>query len=418
MFIILEILVITAYLFSDMLGLLMAVIMFASIWLNKKYNLLNKIVISLILSVPIFQIGFLGKEMHHLSSWYMIFLIILIIYLFNNLIKKEIMFSKLPLLLVSIALGILIINNLVSKYCMENLIEYVQIILMVIPILIVYQQRKYLNLQIDEQTKETWIKFTNISIISVAIGTLIQYVIYNTTGTITGSITVYNSRTIYDLLFKGASVLSMYLGIGIVLNMSLFLENHKLKNILAIFICMVGIVINSSRTGLISATIVCVLIIGIKSKKSMKNLVISAFVCIVGIFAFYIAAQSILQNRVVDGLLGDNGRFDTYIHGLETFFCSGKNALFGIGLSSMNYDFTFPHNFILQTMLTMGGIVTIIWIVLIGYILKYVNKTDFRYILWHIFISSMLITSFQDMSFITLFIILAILFTPIETNNN
>ena len=77
------------------------------------------------------------------------------------------------------------------------------------------------------------------------------------------------------------------------------------------------------------------------------------------------------------------------------------------GLSSLNYDFTLPHNFVLQTMLTMGIIVTVIWIILICYILKYVNKTDFRYILWHIFISSMLVTSFQDMSFITLYIILA-----------
>lgn len=414
MIIILEILTIISYLFSDILGFCVSFIMFASIWGSKKYDILNKIIISLILSVPIFQISFLGDRIHHLFSWFMIYLVVLIMYLFNNFIREKIRFSKLPLLLVSISLAIIIINNILSDYYKENLVEFIQILLMVIPILIVYQQKKYLVNKINDDTKQLWIKFINVSIVATAIATIIQYFLHTKMGIIVGNVSIHNARTIYDLLFKGSSVLSIYLGIGIVLNMNEFLDVHKIKNILIIFISMLGIMVNSSRTGLVVAAIVCILILAIKSRKSIKNFSIATVTLMFGIIIFYFAAQYILQNRAIDGFLGDNGRFETYIHGLKTIGENVRNFLFGIGLSSLNYDFTLPHNFVLQTMLTMGIIVTVIWIILICYILKYVNKIDFRYILWHIFISSMFVTSFQDMSFITLYIILAILLTPIK----
>lgn len=417
MIFILETLVIISYLFSDILGFIVSAIMFANIWMNKKYNILNKIIISLILSVPIFQISFLGETIHHLFSWFMIFLVILVVYLFNNFIRKKIKFTIFPLLLIYIALGIVIINNILSDHYKENLIELVQVILMVIPGLMVYQQRKFLSDQLNENSKEVWIKFINISIVATAITTILQYFLHTKLGIIVGNVSIHNSRTIYDLLFKGFSIQSIYLGIGIVLNMGIFLDKHRLKNIVIIIICILGIIINSSRTGLVVAAIVCIMILAIKSKKSMKNFLISVFTFLLGIVVFYFAAQFILQNRAIDGFLGDNGRFDTYIHGLETIGENARNLLFGIGLSSLNYDFTFPHNFIIQSILTMGIIVTVIWCILIFYILKYVKKTDFKYILWHIFISSMLVTSFQDMSFITLYIILAMLLTSIETKN-
>lgn len=414
---ILEIFMLISYLFSDVLGFFTAVILYTYIWSRKRYNLFNKIVISLILSAPIFQIGFWGKEMHHIFSWFMIFLAILIIYLFYNLVKNNIKFSKYLLFFITLTLGILFITNIISDYYIENMIEYFQVFLMVISIFMIYQQRKFLSNYMDDKTKDNWIIMINISMVATAIGVFVQYIAHLRLGLSLGRITEFPGRTTYDFLFSGYSVLSIYLGIGVVLNFYELFQKIKLKNIVIILLCLVAIAINSSRTGLIASLIVCILITLIKAKKSLKNFVLAIFISIIGIIIFYFAVEIILGNRQTLNILDDNGRIETYVHGIRTIFSSVKNFIFGIGLSAPDYKYMLPHNSIIQTMLTMGVIVTSVWIICIINILKYIKKIDFKYVIWYILISSMFVTSFQDMSFITLDIILAIILASINTNN-
>lgn len=412
MIVLLELFTIIAYLFSNTLGFVIAIIMFLSIWTNKKESVFNKIILSLILSSPIFQTSIIGDPISHLLSWFNIFMIIFIVYLIYNFIKGRTKISILSATLIGFALSIIVITSTFSENYRDNYLEFMQLVFMVIPILMVYQQRKYLTQKINEKDKKKWVKYINISLVSTVIATLIQYFAYTKFKITVGNVTIFNSRSSFDFLFMGYSVLSMYLGIGVVLNMIIFWSEHKLYGIIMVIVCLLGIMINSSRTGLIVSALISIVITVSKSKKSLKNFTVSIAIIIIGMIAFLYAAKFILRNRTIDGLFNDNGRIETYKHGLQTINSSLKNFLFGIGLSHENYDFTWPHNFIIQSTLTMGIIATSIWIISIFYILKYINRIDFKYVLWYIFVASMFITSFQAMSFITLYISIGILLVP------
>lgn len=409
MIILLELFTIIAYLFSNTLGFILSIVMFTSIWMNKKNNFLNKIILSLILSSPIFQIGIIGAKTSHLLSWFNVFLMIFIVYLINNFIRCKAKIIISSAMLVGSALSITAITSAFSENYKDNYLEFMQVVFMVIPILMVYQQRKYLTQKINEEDKKMWAKYINISLIATVVATLIQYIMYTKFKTIIGNVTIFNSRNSFDFLFKGYSVLSMYLGIGVILNMTRLWSNHKLQSIIMIMVCLFGIMINSARTGLVVSALISIVITISKSKKSLKNLRVAVVIIIIGILVFLGVARFILKNRTIAGLFNDNGRIETYEQGLKTINSSFKNFLFGIGLSNKNYNSTWPHNFIIQSILTMGIITTSIWIISIFYILKYINKIDFKYVLWYIFIASMFITSFHAMSFITLYISIGIL---------
>lgn len=415
---ILETFTTNAYMFSGILGFIISLIMFLYIWNKKKYNLFIKLIISLILSVPIFQTSIIGESLPHIFSWFMIFLIILIMYLLINAIKNKIKFSNISLILVIIALAIVFINSIRGEYYVSNLVKFLQLLLMVVPIFLYYQQRKFFSNYMSDDLKNELEKIINISIISTAIAVLVEYIVFTRLGIRVGNITLFPGRTTYDYLFQGYSVLSIYLGIGVVLNFNILMRKIKIKNIIMILICLVAIVINSSRTGLISAMAICAVILLLNAFKSVKQLLLSLIIIIIGISMCFIIMGEMLENRSGDNLLDDNGRFEGYVQSIETSTKSIENLTLGIGLAPQNYEYTQPHNFIIQTILTMGIIVTFIWIICIIKILRDIRESNFKFVIWYILLSSMLVTGFQEMSFITLYIILSMFLVQNNTNKN
>ena len=415
---VLEILVVNAYMFSGILGFIISLIMFSYIWKNKKYNIFIKLIISLVLSVPIFQISIIGESLPHIFSWFMIFLIILIMYLLINAIKNKVKFSNTSLILVIIALGIVFINSIREEYYISNIVKFVQLLLMVVPIFLYYQQRKFFSNYMSDDLKNELEKIINISIVSTAIAIFVEYILYSHFGIRFGNISRFSGRTTYDYLFQGYSVLSIYLGIGVVLNLNILTRKIKIKNIIMILICLVAIVVNSSRTGLISAMAICAIILLLNAFKSFKQLMLSLIIAIIGIGMCFIMMGKILENREGSNILDDNGRVKGYVQSIETSTKSIENLTLGIGLAPQNYEYVQPHNSIIQTILTMGIIVTLIWIICIIRILRYIKGSDFKFVIWHILLSSMFVTGFQEMSFITLYIILSMFLVQNDANEN
>ena len=415
---VLEILVVNAYMFSGILGFIISLIMFSYIWKNKKYNIFIKLIISLVLSVPIFQISIIGESLPHIFSWFMIFLIILIMYLLINAIKNKVKFSNTSLILVIIALGIVFINSIRGEYYVSNLVKFLQLLLMVVPIFLYYQQRKFFSNYMSDDLKNELEKIINISIVSTAIAIFVEYILYSYFGIRCGNISRFSGRTTYDYLFQGYSVLSIYLGIGVVLNLNILTRKIKIKNIIMILICLVAIVVNSSRTGLISAMAICAIILLLNAFKSFKQLMLSLIIAIIGIGMCFIMMGKILENREGSNILDDNGRVKGYVQSIETSTKSIENLTLGIGLAPQNYEYVQPHNSIIQTILTMGIIVTLIWIICIIRILRYIKGSDFKFVIWHILLSSMFVTGFQEMSFITLYIILSMFLVQNDANEN
>jgi len=191
MYLILEVMMIIGYLFNGWIGMGIAILMYGLIWVDKKNTIFERIIISLIFSVPVFQIGFAGQHMHHMFSWTMIFMLVLIGYLLVNIWKKRIKITYPVLVVSSIVAILLVLNVLVNDYKMESIIELIQILLMIVPIVISIEGKEYLKTQINQENKGLYLSYINITILATIIGVLIQYIGYKNFDTITLGETVW-----------------------------------------------------------------------------------------------------------------------------------------------------------------------------------------------------------------------------------
>lgn len=422
-YLIFEVLTILAYMLNGYLGLIMSSIMFCFVWLDRKNIFENKIIISMILSVPFYNIGVLGNNMHHMFSWYNIFLIIYIIILIIKFFKKEYKISKRLSFFMGILLSLMCINMCLEKNIFASVTDFLQIVIMLISIFATYQAKETFIKKLNNQDIENWINKINITIIAMAICTVIQFVIYKTTKNTIGIMTMFPGRTTYDLLFKGYSVLSLVLGIGIIININNIVLKKGKKNIdiINVILCIIAIIINSSRTGLFAALIIVMYIIlsnflkNYNFLKMNKKQLIKGIVFIISVITMILVIFLAMQiSRKSENIFSDNGRITTYVNAIKTIFKSFKNFFIGNGLSPDSYDFMLPHNAILETAMKLGIIFTSIIVYLFVILLKFINNNKYiKYIIWHILISSMLITGFHEMSFIILFIVISIVSTNI-----
>lgn len=428
-FLIFEILMILAYMINGYLGMLIALLMFSKIWLNQKYVFEKKIILSLILSVPIYNIGALGMNMHHIFSWYIIFLVIYILFLMIKLLKKEYTISKKGITISMIIFTLLVVALYMESNIKVAIPDFLQIFVMLISIFLTYQARGIFVEKIKTNDIDEFLDKINITIVAMSICTIIQCIIHKVTQNTIGFITVFEQgRTTYDLLFKGFSVLSVVLGIGILINVNkILLKRGKLSiNIINIIMCISAIVINSSRTGLVSALIITVYMVLSNilrqynvfkiNKKQMLKIVILVTISMILLLGIF----SVMQlSRNGENIFSDNGRIKTYVNSINIIFSNLKNFLIGGGISSANYSFILPHNFILETAMKLGIVFTGIIVYLILLLLIYIkNNKNIKYIIWHIFLSSMLITSFHEMSFIILYIAISIISTELLNYKN
>lgn len=410
---IIELSVIIAYLYKDTLGMLISAIVYTYIFLKKGNKFIEKILCALIFSVPTFNIGFMGQKMHHMFSWCSIFVILLTIYLMYNYLSNKVKISKKSLSAILVILGIIFINCFREVNVKNAIIEWLQICLMLIPIIFVYDQRKYLYKMLSQDSEEKFVNLINYTVVATAIGVVMQYILYRKLGIRLGNITFYPGRTVYDLLISGASVLSVYLSVGVAINVKKIYDKFNIINLLYAIICVIGIAVNSARAGLVAAIIIVIIIAIPKIIKTKRNLLMSLILIPILAIAFINMTDTMLASRSTRSLFEANGRIGTYKYGFEVLTNGPKHFFLGAGLSLDNYNQIIPHNFILETLVTTGILVSIPIFILLFKCLKYINNNENKYIIWVILIGSMFITNFQGNTFFTIYMIVLILETTL-----
>ncbi len=416
MFFLYELIIVITYLLNGYLGFIAFIGIAAHIFLKNQKKYVETIIDLLILSLPLHSISIFGTYINHIFSWPIILLTFISFYNINTIIKKHIKFSMLSLALFIISCVILFISNILMGDFSIGLIKICQILLMAIPIITTFLCKNEIILEVNSDYWEKIIyKIKNV-ILAVAIGVLIQYIFYNLFNINLGNITIFPNREIYDLFFYAYSVLSLFLSLGIIILTNNLLKNFKLIDLLQIFIILIAIILNSSRTGLMSGIITIFIMLNIKIKnikKKQKLFFNIGFLAIaIGVVFIFLLHRNELTN-----FFDNNARFSTYGHGLELIFTSIKVFFLGNGLNTNNYIEILPHNLILETWVTCGILFTAIVMFAIVYLLYYLKNTQYKFLIYDILIGSMFITCFQGNPFTTILCMLAIIDQKIITKD-
>lgn len=403
-----ELIVIISYLFNPYLGFTLSLIYYSNIFFYKRYNFLEKLLLSLIFSIPTYNISVIGDKLHHMFSWCSILLGILMFYLIYTLIINQTKFHIKNLLLLLLFTSFIIITNFSLYFANDSVIKVIQVFLMIVPVLLSVEQADFLSEKVDKKTLRNIENNIIYTITATAVAVIFQYTIFNINGTMLGKITIYEGRIVFDLLFKAYSVLSLYMGLGIVISVKRFFKEYKIIYLVLSLIILVGIVFNSSRTGLVASLIVSLIIV-LKSLKYKKKYILKIIVILIGIFIMILATNFLLNSRNTNTLMDNNGRFGTYEYSFNLIFRNFLSFLLGNGLSLSNYNEMVAHNFFMETILSSGIVVFSIVFYWCVKLLKCINRSEFKYIIWAIFIGSMFITNFQGNMFATIFFIISII---------
>lgn len=408
MFFLFELIIVLSYLVNGLLGLLLFLIISTKILLEKKLNLYEKIIDLVILSLPLHSISVIGDKMHHIISWPIIMITVILIYNSITIIKNKIKPKKISNILLIICVLILLITNLINPNKFKGIIEISQILIMALPIITTYMCKDVITKKISENyIKKTLDKIEDV-ILAVGLGTLFQYIVYRGTGNILGKITFFYERDVFDLFFKAFSVLSIFLGLGIIIATSKLIKKFKFVELFKIVFFIIVIGINSSRTGLISSIITIFIMFSSKSfKLSQKKRIVLYTTLVLGAI---VSTLYIIQFRgELTNIFSGNERMDTYKYGIDLLVSNVRIFLFGNGLDYSVYNNMLPHNSILESLVCCGIIFTTIMVFGIIYLLKNLKHTKYKFLIYHILVSSMFITCFQGNPFTTIIIILAIL---------
>ena len=252
MYIIFEILLIMSYLLNDYLGFAMSIIIFSLLIYKNKKNIYKNFADILVLSLPLYSLSIVGDKINHAFSWILIMLLILSIYNFFLIIKERKTISKKSFALLLLGIVLLIISN-VRTFPVYGLIEVGQVLMMIIPIITTCICKDIITKKINKKDFNNVIKRIEDVIIATAICTIIQCIAYYVLNMSIGKISIYPNRIIFDLFFKAYSVLSLFIGIGIIIAVIRIIKSLQERKIEYTEICklivfIIAIVINSSRT--------------------------------------------------------------------------------------------------------------------------------------------------------------------------
>lgn len=399
MWTILGLLNIITYLFNDKLGFIYNCLFLSLfIWKNKKEGFFHNIIILMVLYLPLSYTPIFDIFPQQVS----IYNILLVIYCSACIIiiikNKYINFN---IFIFNIFIGsILMIRAIISTNILESLIEAIQIYMIIITTSLTLVCLKYIRNKIY---KEEYINIYIYMVYATSIGVIFQYMLSSYFNISLGKITYVANRAIYDLLFTGYSVLSIYLASGIVL-IIISSKHINSKKIIGIIIILISIVLNTSRTGLYGAIIILGLYYFIKSikKMSIRSICLLISMCIVGIIAINILAS--MRGAAIFEL---SGRERTYFLGIQKFL---ENPLFGTGFAKSDYNIVLAHNFIIEYLMQLGiiGASPIFFLIII--LLFKARKSYLVYIILYFLICGLFVTEIHANTFINVILILILIF--------
>lgn len=401
MIIVIETAIIIAYMMNSILGMaLMLVYSVGKLFFIKQGDSIIRIFELMIMSLPMAYIGIIGPSMHQLFSWYNFFLVIFLIKILRRFSTKLPM-TKSAMLSVMILMICMFTNLIWAHDLGESLAEIAQIFVMIIPIMIVHLLRNRFPIS-NDSVYQLICLYVDVCV-GTAIAMLMQYVFYYYLQRQIGLIHFSGgNRVQFYGLFRGASILPIFIGVGMVF---LFIECFE-KKVTVVRLAKIGIIflasmLNTSRTALFTLMIVlfCICLKYLIKRPSFRGF----FIIILGFSGFYYAIDYIttLRNKLT-GFLDANGRNVTWDNGIRIWGTNLKNILLGEGFSGGRWEgITKPHNLVIQSLSQCGIIVTFL---VMAMLVKYVydnRKSPYIYLPLFILLSGMLVTDFYANAFTT-----------------
>lgn len=413
MIILVETLIILAYYFSNILGVtFMLVVVIWKLFFQKGKNI-SKFLELMIMALPMAYIGIAGITMHQLFSWYNVFLACFLIMVLHNYSWK-IPIHHIAAVQLIIIFFLLFLNLPYSDDIKKTFVEIAQIFVMLIPIVMFHFVK--ISLQVEKAEVQKLISIYVNVCIATAIAMLVQYMLYFFAHIKVGVIDTFGSgRVCCQCLFKGASILPIFMGIGMVI---LFLDmldaRTTISCILEMAVIFLAVVLNSSRTALFMLIVVLafVCIRQLIKRPGIKPLVIT----LVGFFVAIGGIHYIISLRSgLNGFLDANGRVETWINSMNIWLADIKNFLIGGGLADdVQMGSAKSHNFPIQTLAQCGLIISLIVFTMIFVYLWHNRKNRYKYAIWFVLLSGFLVTDFYANAFTTVIFILVDLYGIFE----
>lgn len=413
--IILEILIILAYYFNNMLGM---VFMFGvaawKLFIQHGKNSIRFLGL-MIMALPMAYIGIAGIGMHQLFSWYNVFLVCFLILILHSYSWK-VPIHHIAAVQLIIILFLLLLNLPYSDDIKQTFVEIAQIFVMLIPIVMLHSVKR--SLQIETAEAQKLISMYVDVCIATSIAMLVQYIFYFFVHIQVGIIEVYGGgRVSCQCLFKGASILPVFIGIGMVI---LFLDmlsyRITITGILKMMVLFLAVILNSSRTALFALIIVLAFVClrQLVKRPGLKPLLVT-------LTGFFVAAGGVYYiislRRGLTGFLDANGRVETWINGISIWLADIKNFLIGGGLSDGLWTSMMePHNFPIQTLAQSGLIISLIIFNMIFTYLWHNRRNRNKYAIWFVLLSGFLVTDFYANAFTTVIFILVDLYGVSNTD--
>ena len=403
------------YCIQPCVAFLMMTLWIGLIFFNKNENFINKIIKCMILSAPIYGISILGDKLNHLISFSMLFIVGYSIYIFKLLYENN---KKNLLKLINISLPIIIILLIGSFFTINDkitgILRIVQTLIVIIPIIGTFYAKK--NIKFDKNTLIDFELYFNHSISATVLLIIFQCVMHKTFGISLGYIFAYTHRVIYNGLCNAASVISIFIGQGIIYNYYKIINGKfKKEYLFRILLFLVGIIINTSRTGIVGAVIVCFIMTlkkaNIKNNTTKnKKIVFLPIIGFIAISLLYFMLASKLGRNELTNAFSLNGRLETYEYGFSKIFSTASTFIFGNGLDpSIYYDGHLPHNIFIESLMEIGIIGTLLITFVYSKILLRIKNTLGKYYFINIIICCMFITGFLSIQMYTIIFIYSII---------
>lgn len=381
------------------------IFMYDYLSLSKKHPKTISLFYTSILFLPVSFVSILGTNYASLPlTWFSVsVLILMIISIINNKIKKIYAFFYLLFILVFV----------ISLYFTNSYISSLSQFFTVSLCLFAFQIGELLKKDYSTNNVNKGIDLYLLSSLSFAIQILIQRFYILRTGIVIGHYSIMGgNRIAYAGLMSDYSFASLYLVTASFLLFLLFVKYKKISFIrFVLFFALFTFVsiMTSARTGLFSLVVCIMLYILLNfNKKSAGRILL---IVILGIVAIPFALHFMSSLRSLDSFLDGSGRIEITQRALSIF---KTRPIFGVGFGienlKYNYGLILPHNYFVQYLLQFGIVGTIV--VTLNFIVFYFKNNKYNYLMWMFilcFIGSMLIPDIFSSRFLSVIIILIII---------
>lgn len=398
--------VILAYLFSPYLGVVVTIGVAALVLLPSSRPPLERLLHLLVVTMPLYMTPIIGG-LPPLFSWTTLILVGLsVLFAVNSQPTHPFLDYSMVLFAVMGLVTALFVTGLAGLY------YFAQLLVLAFPVVFAFKARGWIVSSLHADSTRRLLRDFAAVIAAIAIGVLLQAGIYFSTGVTLGNVSFFLDRVSFDLTIPAFSVLSGILALGVVLGPVLWRDSAKVSAVILMALSAAAILVNSSRTGIAAAAVVLMLMVLFPPRGVARTASRLAIIPI-GVFIWVLFELLQSSSRFEDGtgLFDDNGRLESIVYPLRIFVDHVHNILAGVGYV---YEGEKPHNFIVETLVSSGIIVSVIVVIWIIALLVHVRGGPWVYILATLLVGSMFYAGFYAVKVFAVAAILAIIATAVE----